>query len=99
MSFESDDMPLSEDVSEIGSTGASSSSSKQSRKFKHEWRTGQHWLDYKHDQGMFCLLCKKYNKQSFNNDIMEFPTRKDPNFPFPDAVELWASVKNRLPCI
>ena len=71
LSFESDDLPLSGDVSKLGPISVSSSSSKQSlkqsRKFNHEWQTGRHWLDSKHDQGM--SLCKKYNKRPFNNDI------------------------------
>ena len=52
------------------SSASSSSSSKQSRRFNCEWLAGRrHWLDYKPDQGMFCLLCKKYNKRPFNNGI------------------------------
>ena len=60
----------------LGSTSSLSStstpmSSKQSRRFKKDWLTGrQHWLQYKHEiRGMFCLLCQKFNKRPFSNEI------------------------------
>ena len=53
------------------STSASTSSSKQSRRFRKVWLTGrEHWLEFsRHDRGMFCSLCRKFNKRPFNNDI------------------------------
>ena len=58
----------------LGSTTSSTStptSSKQSRRFKKDWLSGrQHWLQYRHEiRGMFCLLCQKFNKRPFSNEI------------------------------
>ena len=48
---------------------STTSESKQSRAFKRDWLVGRgHWLDAQKN-GMFCLLCKKHNKQPFNCDI------------------------------
>ncbi len=52
------------------STSRAPVSSKQSRQFNADWLVGrQEWLKYVHGQGMSCLLCRKYNKRPFNNDI------------------------------
>lgn len=75
---EDDEMTLSDslssrnesDLESVRSASTSSSaSSKQSRRFNPDWLGGrQHWLEYVRGRGMFCLLCRKYNKRPFNND-------------------------------
>jgi len=43
--------------------------SKQVRIFQTLWlEERKHWLVYTKGQGMFCSLCEKYNKCSFNRD-------------------------------
>lgn len=43
--------------------------SKQARSFHPSWLKGRtHWLVYREGEGMFCLLCKKYDKRPFNRD-------------------------------
>ena len=55
------------------STDASTTSilhSKQAATFSKRWLKGRdHWLQYVKEQGMFCKLCQKYNKQSYGHDI------------------------------
>ena len=44
------------------------SASKQLRSFNTDWlATRNYWLVCK-SEGMYCLLCQKYNKQPFNRD-------------------------------
>ena len=54
-----------------GTSTDSSSTAKQSRRFRKVWLTGrEHWLEYSiQERGMFCSLCRKYNKRPYNNDV------------------------------
>ena len=57
-----------EDTSTDTSTG--SVSAKQALKFTNKWLKGrEHWLEYIPSQGMFCKLCRKYDKHSYGHDI------------------------------
>ena len=53
------------------SSSARSTPSKQSRRFRKVWLVGrEQWLEYsRHDRGMFCSLCRRFNKRPFNNDV------------------------------
>ena len=53
------------------SSSARSTSSKQSRRFRKVWLVGrEQWLEYsRHDRGMFCSLCRRFNKRPLNNDV------------------------------
>lgn len=49
------------------SSCSSGSNSKQAATFSKRWLKGrEHWLRYVEGQGMFCLLCTKFKKSSFN---------------------------------
>ena len=51
-------------------TSAGSVSAKQALKFTNKWLKGrEHWLEYIPSQGMFCKLCRKYDKHSYGHDI------------------------------
>lgn len=84
-------------------TSASTSSSKQSRQFRKVWLTGREdWLEFSwHDRGMFCSLCRKFNKRPFNNDIwntspctrlrLQSILRHERSFAHKDAIQLAAA--------
>ena len=70
----SDTLSRTETVLELISCLSSSTSSKQSWRFNPDWLLErQHWLEYAGGKGMFCTLCRKYNKRLFNRDILEYP--------------------------
>ena len=60
-----------ESTSSTSAIISGSTSSKQSRRFRKALLTGrERWLEYsRHDRGMFCSLCQKFNKRPFNNNI------------------------------
>ena len=40
---------------------------KQASGFNHEWiKGGEHWLQYVSGKGMFCTVCRKYDKRPYN---------------------------------
>ena len=46
------------------------SCSKQSKSFNTVWvKRRKHWLKYEKGVGMFCLLCQKYDKHPYNQDV------------------------------